>query len=397
MSKGTFVDFYEVFDLDRSMSEKELKKLLGKKSVEVSQLEGSTDPNDTKTRKELQEMKKLILEAIKILGKTSSRKTYDIQLDEAVRAGNVNREKTKEIQDALERARRYFQQQKYEMALKAAQEALDNHANSEEPYEIISRSLFMMGDYKESLEAVDKGAEIFQNAVVLWWLRIRTRILMERYDEAQTLLNSAKDRFAGNAQFAAEQAYLYFHAEKYDVGKRTIEDYLKLHPSDQQYRQYTAYNLIEISNYCYKYDSESEMVLIVNQKDYDQCMQLVTLANTYYQDDYTQEALKEIKKYGEVLADEEERLKSKVYFGVGIVAVLFTVWFLLHGGSYTMVSLIVAIVAFVLKKVIDKHSYRPAWQMNRDYYRGYKDEAEGWLYNIASVPFDLAFSWLNDQ
>ena len=97
MSKGTFVDFYEVFDLDRSMSEKELKKLLGKKSVEVSQLEGSTDPNDTKTRKELQEMKKLILEAIKILGKTSSRKTYDIQLDEAVRAGNVNREKTKEM------------------------------------------------------------------------------------------------------------------------------------------------------------------------------------------------------------------------------------------------------------------------------------------------------------
>ena len=232
MSKGTFVDFYEVFDLDRSMSEKELKKLLGKKSVAVSQLEGSTDPNDTKTRKELQEMKKLILEALKILGKTSSRKTYDIQLDEAVRAGNVNREKTKEIQDALERARRYFQQQKYEMALKAAQEALDNHANSEEPYEIISRSLFMMGDYKESLEAVDKGAEIFQNAVVLWWLRIRTRILMERYDEAQTLLNSAKDRFAGNAQFAAEQAYLYFHAEKYDVGKRTVEDYLKLHPSD---------------------------------------------------------------------------------------------------------------------------------------------------------------------
>ena len=42
MSKGTFVDFYEVFDLDRSMSEKELKKLLGKKSVEVSQLEGSS-------------------------------------------------------------------------------------------------------------------------------------------------------------------------------------------------------------------------------------------------------------------------------------------------------------------------------------------------------------------
>ena len=37
MSKGTFVDFYEVFDLDRSMSEKELKKLLGKKSVEVSE------------------------------------------------------------------------------------------------------------------------------------------------------------------------------------------------------------------------------------------------------------------------------------------------------------------------------------------------------------------------
>lgn len=109
-----------------------------------------------------------------------------MELDAAIRAGQVNYEKAREVKDSLERARKYFEQQRYQKAIEAAREAIDNHANTDEPYEIISRSQFMTGDYQESLETLDQGTEIYQGSQSLWWLRIRTRIRMERYEEAQT-------------------------------------------------------------------------------------------------------------------------------------------------------------------------------------------------------------------
>lgn len=389
-----FIDYYGMFELDRSLSVKEIKRELGKKSVEVSQLEGSTNPNDIQTRKQLKEIKQHIREAIKTLGRKENRAKYDVELDAAIKAGRVNRQKSAEVQNAIERARKYFKEQKYKQALDSAKEALDNHCDTDEPYEIMSRSLFMMGDYLESLDVVDQGTEAFNNAINLWWLRIRTRIMMEYYDEAQELLNQAMNKFPGNAQFTSEQAYLYLHAEKYDVAKRVIEDYVRQHPSDYQYKQYIAYNLIEISNYCYKYDTEAQLQLIVKPEDYNLCLELVTLANKYYQDDYTQDALNEIKRYGEIQYDEDNRLKSKVYL---ILAAIGVVLWILLSGSASFICLLLGIMFFVFKKVIDKYSNIPVWQINRDYYRGYKQSGENWLYSIASIPFDIAFSVLEAE
>lgn len=392
-SEKNFIDYYEMFGLDRSMTEGQLKKALGKLSFENSQREGCTDPNNIKERKEVLLTKKIILEAMKTLGNATRRKEYDARLDEAIRAGTVSHEKSREVQDIIERTRKYYEQRKYELALSSAQEALKNNANSDEMYEIMTRSYFMLGDYYESLDAVDKGANIFQNAIGLWWLRIRIRIMMEMYDEAQAELNEALNKFQQNPQFAAEQAYLYFHSGQFDVGKRIIDSYLSHNPSDMQYRQYVAYNLIEISNYCYKYDSQAEIACIVKQQDYEQCLQLVTWANEYYQDDYTLEVLQDIQSYGELKYDEDNKIKSIVYMGVTILAAVVGLCMLIGGAEGAYIAFIIAAIGFVLKKVIDKYSYCAVWEINRDYYRGYKENSGNWLYNIASAPFDVAMSW----
>ncbi len=391
-SEKNFIDYYEMFGLDRSMTESQLKKALGKLSFENSQREGCTDPNNIKERKEVLLTKKIILEAMKTLGNAARRKEYDARLDEAIRAGTVSHEKSREVQDIIERTRKYYEQRKYELALSSAQEAIKNNANSDEMYEIMTRSYFMLGDYYESLDAVDKGANIFQNAVGLWWLRIRIRIMMEMYDEAQAELNEALVKFQQNPQFAAEQAYLYFHSGQFDVGKRIIDSYLSQNPSDMQYRQYVAYNLIEISNYCYKYDSQAEIACIVKQQDYEQCLQLVTWANEYYQDDYTLEVLQDIQSYGELKYDEDNKIKSIAYMGVTILAAVVGLCMLIAGAAGAYIAFIIAAIGFVLKKVIDKYSYCAVWEINRDYYRGYKENSGNWLYNIASAPFDVVMS-----
>ena len=51
-----FVDYYAIFDLDRSMDEKSIKRALGQRQAEVSKLMGSTDRDRTDTLRELQNM-----------------------------------------------------------------------------------------------------------------------------------------------------------------------------------------------------------------------------------------------------------------------------------------------------------------------------------------------------
>lgn len=90
-----------------------------------------------------------------------------------------------------------------------------------------------------------------------------------------------------------------------------MEAYIQQHPSDTAYRQQMAYNLIELSNYCYRYDTESEMQLIIDQADYNRCLELVSMANSIYQDDYTRSALEDVKYYGERDYDEESKVIKK--------------------------------------------------------------------------------------
>lgn len=397
MILAAFIDYYEMFELDRSMTEKELKGKLKKWSADLTNKEGTTPVDDVVTRQEQRELRKHIMDAIRILGKTDSRKKYDAQLDEAVQTGNVNHAKVQEVKDALERARRFFEQQKYEQAMAAAKEALEHHANTDEPYEIISRSQFMLGDYEESLATVDQGAEAFSNAQNLWWLRIRTRIMMERYDDAQYILNQAISKFYNSARFTAEQAYLYFHADKIDLGERTMENYIRAHPDDREYRQYMAYNLIELSNYCYRYDTAAEMQLIIAQADYSKCLELVRLANQIYQDDFTRQSFEDVQCYGELRSDKESVMITKIYTTISVMAAVIGIFLFSDGSSFAMIPFLVSGIFFVFRYIVKKKSNLPVWQINRDYYRGYKETGEGWLYALATSPFDLVISWLRGQ
>lgn len=70
--------------------------------------EGTTDPSNIEAKKELKENKAHLREARKILFNAEKRKQYDMELDAAIRAGQVNYEKAREVKDSLERARKYL-------------------------------------------------------------------------------------------------------------------------------------------------------------------------------------------------------------------------------------------------------------------------------------------------
>ena len=204
-----FIDYYSMFSeqINREMTESEIKKRLSEEMSFISQRLSGIHPDDEANQKSTREIRDHCRKAIKILSNPVTRREYDIQLDAAVKAGKVNYEVSEEVKDILARAHAFFEKGRYDLALNLAKEALDNKLDSEETYELISRSYFMLGDYDEAVDSVSKAAGIYQSSLHLRWLNIRFLTMTENFNEAQAKLNEAMRDFDNDSMLAAEQIY----------------------------------------------------------------------------------------------------------------------------------------------------------------------------------------------
>ena len=388
------LDYYDLFELDRSMDEKQIKKTLGKKQAEVIRLQGSTSRDDTVTLKELQQTMKIISDAIHILSKPELRKKYDIKLDKAKSAGEIHTEHTEEIKDVLKRAKAFYDKGQYELAIRFANQAIQESANEELPYAIICRSHFMLGDYDEAVQDADRGAKAFNSSMDLQWLRIHFRIMMEEYQDAQALLNSMLERGGSCSLFYAEQAYLYVYSKQDQVAERYINQYIQNNPTDTSFKKYVAYDLVEVAQQSYLYDSNSGLMVITEKESYKRALLLTTLANQLYQDDYICNELQKVNFLGHKEYDQDHDWLRNFY--IGATAVFGVIALLAKGNSVMPIMVGIAAFCAVLAYVVVRTGYLPYWQICRDEYRGFKDSEDGIVYNLLLLPVHV-FRALLDQ
>lgn len=410
-----FLDYYDIFELERSMTEKELKKELGKKLCNVRMYQNSTNPNELETLKELQETTLKLQKAIAVLGKPDSRKKYDMMLDEAQKAGKVDKSTSEETRDILKRAREFLKKGKFKLAIENAREAIDNHINTEEPYQIIAESYFKMGDYDEAIINVEKSSAMFSKSVSLAWMNIRYLTMIENFDAAQAKLNTAMKNFAGSALIAAEQIYLYGYAERDDLVRQTIEEYLKRNPNDMEYRRYAANNLKAISELCYVYavpdDNEFYYVndneysyayspdnersvkrILIEETAFNRCLNFSNMANEIYQDENIISMVDYIKQFGEMVFDDERKGIIRFYRWSGIALVAIGLYLLINKSVNVVVILILIGIGILCQgavALLTKISYCPKWMKCRDDVRHYKENDDGFIYNLLSIPFGI--------
>ena len=64
----------------------------------------------------------------------------------------------------------------------------------------------------------------------------------------------------------------------------------------------------------YRFDSEAQIMLISEEADYKECLKLVTLANSCYQDEYTKNELQKIQELGIESFDVDRKfLHAKIF------------------------------------------------------------------------------------
>ena len=390
MTIERFINYYEMFGLDRSNDEKALKKELGRKQAEVSRLAGSTDRDDTETLSELQEMMEIIRNAIQVLSNPEARKQYDTQLASAEAAGRVDHRVSQKAQTILERAREFFKVGQYNLALEFATRAIhEEHIGSEEPFEIVARSQFMLGDYDDAIQSAENAAHSFAASLHLRWSYIRFLIMIEDYKKAQEMLYEAEKDFSSASLLKAEQVYLYGHAGNIDRMHSLINDYVASHPYDNEFRRYTAENLINLSQNCWLIDSAAGIMVITEADAYNRCLDFVSTANSLYQDESTKRELNDIRQLGE-LVDDEDLIRHKRFYHIG-GAVLAFIGIAIPNttGFIRFILITVGVLMQFLGVLVKKVGQRAYWEVYRDHYRGFKEKADGALYNILVAPLEM--------
>lgn len=403
MAKSTFINYYDKFSLSRTMSEAELKTELGKVQRDIIRRQGTTNPNDTATLQLLQDNMILVREAIRELTKPQNRSAYDKKLDAFLQQGGQNSAKlttrtSGTTTNYLQKAKDFFAKENYELAARYAQDAINSRVNDPEPYEILGKSLFVLGDYDDALQIVDRGATAYANNLPLQWLSIRFRVQMEHYQDAQKRINDLRKIHGPFSQLAAEQVYLYYFAEKDEQGKNFLDKFMASHPSDTDFRKQTANNLIDISHQMYTYDADADMLLITEKDEYERALKLVTQANQLYQDPYTLQELETVKQFGNKEFDKTHRGARNVYYLMGI--------FMIFAGLYTMfgsnvvlaentmfgcvILWAIGLISFLLGFVVHRISMRPVWQIYRDEFRGFHESDDKFLYTILAAPWEFS-------
>lgn len=403
MAKGTFINYYDKFSLSRTMSEAEIETELGKVQRDIIRRQGTTNPSDTVTLQLLQDNMVLVREAIRELTKPQNRSAYDKKLDAFLQQGGKNptnktTQSTTSTNNYLQKAKDFFAKENYELAARYAKDAINSRVNDSESYEILSKSLFILGDYDDALQAADTGATAYGSNLNLQWLSIRFRVQMERYQEAQQRINNLRKIHGPFTQLAAEQVYLYYFAEKDEQGKNFLDKFMASHPSDADFRKQTANNLIDISHQMYAYDADADMLLITEKEDYERALKLVTQANQLYQDPYTLQELETVKQFGKKEFDKTHRGARNIYFLGGIFMILAALYTMFGSNAVIaenttygcMILCALGLLGILLGFVIHKISMRPVWQMYRDEYRGFHEGDDKFLYTILAAPWEFS-------
>lgn len=398
-----FINFYDKFSLNRSMTEAEIKQELGNIQRDIIRRQGTTHPNDTVTLQELQENMVIVQEAIQALTTSKKRQAYDKKLDAALAQGKTAaaQQTNPQAHNELGKAKAYFAKGEYEFAVKYAKQAMQNGVNSPEPYEIICRSLFIQGDYEDAVKAADAGAGVFSKDKNLHWLSVRFRIQMERYQEAQQRINTMRGMFGVYSELAAEQVYLYYFAEKDEAGKHFLDNYIQKNPNDKEFRKATANNLIDISHQMYSYDQDADMLLITEKNDYDRALNLVLEANKLYQDNYTKREMDVVKIFGETSFDTTHKNVRWFYRICAVAGFLYsTDCFLENGQIFPAngqewilndghMALGLGILCVILSVLVTRVSMRPRWQAYRDSCRGFHESDDSLIYNVLAFPLEM--------
>ena len=393
-------DYYAIYQLDRNMDTKSIRKVLLKQQGEIRSNMANGSLNSPEILEKLQGLFNDIAAAIKVFKNDTCRKEYDAQLDAAYKAGQVDVEAQKLAQDIFEEIQEMFMKGNYNGVVRRCMDALNNNVRDYRLYILMAQSYFAMNDADNSLRTVENGLRVHPENMQL--LKAGARFANEGkhdYNTSQEYINRMIQIEPDSGLAAAEQSYLYLAGGKDDLAYRTIDEYIEKHPNDMEFRKDCAYDLVGHSYSCYTKTPDSDAYVIASEQDYNKCLNICNKAASLYNDENVSTALDNAKYFGQVEFNEENK-KNIAWLFVGAIIYLVggIVTAASGGGAVCVVFFILAALLIASGVMLVKCSYRPYWQIFKFILTGKRESPEGIFVMIGKIfagymEYGLKFSW----
>lgn len=372
-----FTNYYRELDLNRTLSTSDLRTEITALLKDYNSMLSSTEQDkNPELYEELEEKMDYCRKAFVIFRDDASRQEYDKALDEHAE----NEYAFDKYEEIYNEANQYFDDERYEMTIELCKKMIELTPNSPKAYTLLCNAHYKLGNYDEAVKIVNEACAAFSTNIFLRWFQIRLYIILDKYQKAQQLLNSALGEFPLVYDFHAEQAYLHFKVGNNTQAQKKIEEYLASNPTDVQYRDQVCNDLLKLASLCYYYFPNNDEKILLDKNAYNKCKEYIVLANQISNLADAREELEYITYLGQKsFSFDVGAFKGGtllIVIGCFLLYVVYNAATISRSINFHIGIIICTILAlFPLVSGIKRLSKfrKPNWEIIRDNVRGYSD------------------------
>ena len=380
------VDYYVYYSIDRQNDTKTIRDFLMKEQGRIRSHMSSSALNGTEIQMELQEKFNEMAEAMRAFRNDQRRKAYDKKLDEAYKNNMVDMAAQPMSQDLFQELEDMFGKGNYQGVINRCQQAFNSNVLDYRLFIYMAQSYMALNDSTNCYNTLGYGLNSYPDNMEI--LRAGARLSntgMNDYNTSQAYINRMLEIDPENRYANSEQCYLYECTGHEDMAYQLMDTYMGRYPSDMEFRNLCAYDLVKHSYSRYTEDPTTGSTVIASQEAYNQCLNDCSKAVSIYSDEYTKAAYENAQYYGTTEFNKENVESIAWMFGGGILYCVCG-FIALAGGPWGFIGLeligaLVLYCAIRLKML----SHRPYWQINKYILTGEREPSEKKYMTIGSI------------
>ena len=374
------MDYYRLYGIDRAWKAKDIVKAIRKEQADARAHMAALPAGDEETFKKVQKMFNEASEAIKRFKTEEKKREYDQLLDEAYRTGQIDMEAQKRAEGLIEEIEAMFVKGNYQAVVKACDDALNRKMYDEKLFSYKARSCSFIGEQSNAFKSIDDGLEMYPSSIDILSTGARLyNVSKNDFDMAQKMINRMFEVEDDNKWANIEQIYLYLMFDKEDLAYKDIDGYLNRHPQDSEFRRACAHDLVSYTMKFHVQDPDTGVYLLISEESYNKCVEIAEKAIGIYEDDITREALNNIRAFGEIEFNEDNKenigwsaFAAFLYLAMGVISI-----------AVVRESFVVALLPIALGALLCYCTYqlyqvskRPYWQISKYYLTGKREKKE---------------------
>lgn len=369
------VNFYKEFSIPTDFTVEEIQQHLVKERKKWSLRLNAAELN---RRQNAEQKISLLDQAVKVFADEYSKEKYDSELKKKGE-DNQNVSETfeksinanEEVDAVLMQIDNIYNTGNSSAAIELCNQAITARIRHPKVYQYLINSYEEMECYDQAFATAKTAMSLFPEEINFRF--IGARLLALRYnkcEEAQQLLSDILKERPDASGAIALQNEIDLRTGNKEKADREIDNYLKEHPDNTDYKHIVAYAYIRYAD-TFLTTSNNGGNYINSKGEYNQCLAARKRAYEISPDEVTKEYYDAMVQYGKIKFD------TSLLGGIAIA--------IIAGFLFVESSLIIALISWASGIWMGYSAFEPKWQIDREYFTGERKIANTIAYILTSI------------